>query len=166
MANKTTLEMLEKRSEDMAAFCPKPPKTGSVGFYCWGDAPGGIGGGVGAFLWQASRAGMIRFVRKYALFLNRPRSDLNLLAVNAEVEAITDRMSAGTLSDVAAIKALNKALRHATQFDWIGDYRELTDGNTSFAKALRKRFRDGSSAAAVARAEKEDWLEFLDLEGA
>lgn len=164
MAKQDLLDLIEERSQDLNAMQGKVPKKGSWGFYCWGDAPGAIGGGVGSFHWEASRAGMIRFLRNYALAMYLPRSGLDLVAVNAEVEHITDAMKAGTLGDQAVIKALNKALRHVVQFDWIGEYTEIRDGDSKYARALRKRFRNGN-AAPILRNEKAAWLEFLELAG-
>ena len=108
---------------------------------------------------------MIRFLRKYALAMYRPRSDLDLVEINAEVARIADAMKASELSNAAALTALNKALRHVVQFDWIGEHAELTDGSTEYAVALRQRFRDEVSAGPIKRSEKEEWLEFLDQAG-
>jgi hypothetical protein len=165
MAKQDLLDLIEERSQDMNAMQGKVPKKGSWGFYCWGDAPAAIGGGVGAYHWEGSRAGAIRFLRNYALAMYLPRAGLDLFAINTEVERITDAMKAGTLADAAALKALNKSLQHVVQFDWIGEYTELRDGNTKYAKALRKRFRNDSSAAPILKSEKASWLEFLEQAG-
>ena len=164
MAKTDLSDLIEKRSQDLNTMHGKTPKKGSWGFYCGGDASGAVGGGVGSFHWEASRAGMIRFLRNYSLAMYLPKSGLDLVAINAEVERITDAMKTDMLSDPSALKALNKALRHVLQFDWIGEYTELRDGNSKYARALRKRFRNGD-AAPIRRNEKATWLEFLELAG-
>jgi hypothetical protein len=164
MAKTDLSDLIEKRSQDLNAMHGKMPKKGSWGFYCGGDAPGAVGGGVGGFHWEASRAGMIRFLRNYALAMYLPQTGLDLVAINAEVERITEAMKADMLGDPSAIKALNKVLRYVVQFDWIGEYTELRDGNTKYARALRKSFRNGN-AAPIRGNEKAAWLNFLELVG-
>ena len=161
MARKAFLALVEALSHDLKPLRSKSPKKGSWGFYYRGAASAAVGG-ISGYHWEASRAGIIRFLRNYALTMSLPCVGLNLLTINTKVERITEAMKAGTLSDVAAINALNKALQQVVQLDWMGEYVELRDRNTRYAKALRKRFRDGGSAAPIAKNEKADWLLFLD----
>ncbi len=162
MARKGFRALVEEISHDLKPLRSKSPRKGSWGFYCWGDTVAANGGGVGGFHWEASRAGMIRFLRRYAVAIYLPHAGVDCFAIDDKVERIAAAMKAGRLSDAAAVKALNRALQHVVQFDWIGEYTELRDGNTKYAKALRKRLRDGGSAAPVRRPEQGIWREFLN----
>ena len=166
MKQSMTPDRWDQLQDDLSKHSRRLPKRGDFGIFAWGDAPGGIGGGVGWFYWRPSRVSAVRFIRKYGIALNMPRSDLDLVAIDAQLEQITTKMLAGTISDKAALAALNKALRWATQFDWMGDYRELLEGKTKYAKDLRGRFRDDErNNGPIRPSERKDWLEFLELSG-
>ena len=166
MREEITHEIWAKLQDELAKFSERRPRRGDFGFFCWGDAPACLGGGIGGFYWRPSRASAVTFIRKYGVALNMPRGDLDLVAIDAKLEQITTKMLAGTISDKVALTALNKTLRWATQFDWMGDYTELLEGKTKYARELRGRFRDDErNNGPIRPSERKDWLEFLELSG-
>lgn len=108
------------------------------GFCAYGDAPGAIGGGMPWFYWFESKDAMVAALRDHALFLNPPRSDIDLAATQAEVVSLIARCG-----DMESLRGdLNKCLVNASQFEWMGTFKELCESDTAFAKEVRSNFRD------------------------
>jgi hypothetical protein len=142
----------------------KEPIDGDWGFCAYGDAPAAIGGGMNAFFWFETRRGMLAFIAQHALFINPPRADLDLDALEQAVGTVVAAMQANNLDDSAAVVELNKCLRHASQFTWIGQFRSLRSGETDFARQILAEFReedDTTTPDPVTEEELEDFRQFL-----
>ncbi|MBP0447315.1 hypothetical protein J8J14_21320 [Roseomonas sp. SSH11] len=115
-----------------------------------------------AFYWFASREEMLDFIASHSLYMNPPRSDLNLNAVEEALNVLVGRVRDRHLDDTAALPALNELLRHASQFTWLGTFRSLCYGETEAARQIPNEFwRQDNSPAEVGRDELEDFRQFL-----
>jgi hypothetical protein len=108
------------------------------GFCAYGDASPAIGGGMPWFYWFESKDAMIAAVRDHGLFLNPPRSDIDLAATQAELDA-----ALGTDGSIEELReTLNRCLAGASGFTWIGTFKELCESDSAAAKEVRANFRD------------------------
>lgn len=149
------------REASQVAFDREPTDT-DWGFCAYGDAPAAIGGGMSAFYWFASREEMFDFIATHALYMNPPRSDLDLDATEEAVDVLVGRMRDRHLDDSAALPALNDLMRHASQFTWIGTFRSLCDGETEDARRILNEFRRQDDwLGGVGEDELQDFRQFL-----
>lgn len=115
-----------------------------------------------AFYWFASREELLDFVATHALYMNPPRSDLDLDAIEHEIGVLVGLMRDRQLEDAAALLALNKLLRHASQFTWLGTFRSLRDGQTHAARQILEEFRsEEDTRTNVGDDELEEFRQFL-----
>ncbi|WP_267356651.1 MULTISPECIES: hypothetical protein [unclassified Methylobacterium] len=133
----------------------------SWGFYCWGDAPGGIGGGVGVFYWFPNLPKLCGFLAEHGAFIFpvSGRKDMRIVASEVKIAAnkIINEDTATAVTD-----QINTVLKGEAQFEWIGRYVDLLAGNGEFPRRLRSQFRGGendySSIEANERPEFDDFL--------
>src|SRR5215475_1904288 len=124
----------------------KPPKTRkSWGLFAYGDAPPGIGGRIGSFLWFSSRSRLFEFVGEHLTFFAPGRSDIDPGRVAAEVNRIARRMEKRSVGLPAGIRLLNRTLRHFSQIEWIGTFEELLHQNGNFPRRVRSWYRESRS---------------------
>jgi hypothetical protein len=153
---------VEAAQEALQLAFDREPADTDWGFCAYGDAPAAIGGGMSAFCWFASREEMLDFIATHALYMNLPRSDLDLDAIEEALDVLVGRMRDGHLDDAAALPALNELLRHASQFTWLGTFRSLCDGETEAARQILNEFRRrDSSSVEVGENELGDFRQFL-----
>src|SRR5207249_3809540 len=107
-----------------------------------GDAPAGIGGGVGCFLWFQSRAGLLDFIANHLTFWVPGPADVDPGRVWSEVKKIVSEVENGQLTISEAIRRLNSALRHFSQIKWIGTSQDLIAGAGDFERELHGWFRE------------------------
>jgi len=119
----------------------RTPTNKSWGFYAYGDAPGGIGGGVGMFCWFDGRAPMLKFIADVLPFSPPGPSTSDPLEVASRVRQTLDQVKAGELTLVTARTRLNKVLRSYSQIEWIGTFKDLKDGASPYARRLIQEFR-------------------------
>jgi hypothetical protein len=152
------------REAAMTAAFDREPSDSDWGFCAYGDAPAAIGGGMSAFCWFESREEMLTFLAEHALYMNPPRSDLDLGSIQEAVSRIIEAMRCGGIDDAAALPKLNEPLRHASQFTWLGTFLSLRQGETEAARNFLREFRDlesGASHSPVGNEELERFHEFL-----
>ena len=150
--------------EATEAAIEREPLDSDRGFCAYGDAPGGIGGGTSAFHWYESREKMLEFIAEHALFMNLPRGDLDLDAIQEGISSTIKAMRCGRIDDATALPKINELLRHASQFTWLGTFGSLRQGETEAARNVLKEFRDsqdGTPAGPVGEEELEDFRQFL-----
>jgi hypothetical protein len=138
--------------EASQAALERQPLDSDWGFCAYGDAPGGIGGGYSAFYWFESREKMLGFIAEHALFMNPPRGDLDLAAIQEAVDKIVEAMRCSRIRDATALPKINKVLRHASKFTWLGTFRSLRQGEMKAARDVLNEFRasqGGTSAGPV-----------------
>lgn len=108
-------EELEKRSEvakDVAqAASEHPPDSGTWGIYTYGDGPGGIGGGVGSFLWFESDTALFEFVSTHLAHFAPVPITSRVEPILAEVHTIIEGLKHHELEQEPARLTLNTALR-------------------------------------------------------
>jgi hypothetical protein len=108
------------------------------GFCAYGDAPPAIGGGMPFFFWFESKDSMIAALRHHGLFINPPRSNIDLVARQAELnDALATDLATEELRET-----LNRCLEGASGFTWIGTFDDLCESDSAAAKEVRPNFRD------------------------
>jgi hypothetical protein len=120
------------------------------GMFSYGDAPAGIGGGTGCFMWFATREGMLEFVTDVFPFSPPGPNGSDELAVVREVKRIIEQLLAGQLSGEGGRELLNRALQHYSQIEWWGTFDALCSGQHLYAQKVIQYFREslGSSHKA------------------
>ena len=115
-------------------------KESYVGFFSYSDAAGAIGGGRGHFLWLETYSTLYQFLANYFVVLSPGRYDLDHEQVFKKVAEIIQQLAASKISTTAAIKKINEAGKHFSQIEWIGELKDLTEGDSEFAKKVREQF--------------------------
>lgn len=162
-----TLALTEAANQRWGDDSLREPRASSWGMYSYGDAPGGIGGGAGAFTWFNNRTALLKFVEEVLPFSPPGPGNSDPLDVAAKVRELLSQMRAGDIDLEKARRKLNIALRGYSQIDWMGTFKDLKDGNTPYARNLIKQFRRSHELAvgefpiAVARSQIEDFKEYL-----
>jgi hypothetical protein len=131
------------------------------GFCAYGDAPEGIGGGTPWFYWFETKEAMLATLGDHALFLNPPRADLDIVAIDGAIKSIT-----ATDGDLEAMRSeLNKHLKGASQFTWIGSFKELCESEHPKAAEIRSEFRTEndkpSDSSPIQLYEADSFVEFI-----
>jgi hypothetical protein len=81
---------------------------------------------------------MLATISDHGLFLNPPRLDVDLAAT----DAIVKKVVAAHRRDLEGLPfALNRHLSNASQFIWMGSFRELCESDHPQAKKIRAKFR-------------------------
>jgi hypothetical protein len=123
----------------------REPSDDTWGFEAYGDAPGGIGGGAGGFLWFSARQEVVDFLRRHLVFLYTGPVTIERGPVLEQVQQTVDRYESGGLDALGTIDALNAALRHFSQLRWLGQLRDLLETDAEFPREVRSWWREGSS---------------------
>jgi hypothetical protein len=101
------------------------------------------------FHWYESREKMLEFIAEHALFMNLPRGDLDLDAIQEGINSTIKAMRCGRIDDATALPKINELLRHASQFTWLGTFGSLRQGGTEAARNVLKEFRDSQDGTAA-----------------
>ena len=150
----------------------RDPQKHPWGLFFWGDAPGGIGGGVGCFQWFDSREELLAFVSDYspALYCSFEEED-EWIEFRVRLRAIAKSFSDDS---VRGLEEFNTVLKGLLQIDWIDSFDELCKGEESFCRKVRAWFRDAddideaeelSSQEAIDLEEVQDFIESLEQYG-
>lgn len=148
------IELINKR--DLEKY-----KNGYVGFFSYSDAPAAIGGGSGHFLWFDSYHNLYQFLADYFVVLGPGRYDLDHEKVYKNVGEIIKQLAAGKISTKKAIQEINKAGKHFSQIEWIGELEDLTEGNSEFAKKTREFFYEKKEEPVQNKIIKKDLPVFV-----
>lgn len=124
------------------------PELNSWGLFSYGDAPGGLGGGVGGFLWFPTRIEMLEFIASTLPYCPPGPISRDCEAVASETAAIIEQMKCGNVTDPVGIAELNKTLKHFSQITWTGTFRELLTEPHPYAVLVRTAFRSESHGQA------------------
>jgi len=154
----------EKAEVALQPATEREPTESDWGFCAYGDAPEAIGGGMAVFVWFESREEMLASIAEHALFLNLPRHDLDLDAIQEGVRSTVEAMRHSRIDDAAGMSELNKLLRHASQLTWLGKFSSLRRGETEADRDVLRQFReseDGAAAGPVSDEELGGFREFL-----
>ena len=145
------------------------PGDNTWGFFSYGDAPGGIGGGVGTFIWFPNRNEMLDFIATTLPYSPPGRSDQDWGSVASRTAAIVEEMKQGTIEDLVGVERLNEVLKTFSQIEWTGTFSELLTAEHSYATEVRAAFRnedeDETSSAPIQPEEEEAFREFLETWG-
>jgi hypothetical protein len=147
--NESQEERLYAEAEDVAqrAFSHMPTEE-TWGIESYGDAPGGIGGGVGGFLWFDTLAELLDFTGRLLPFFNPGSGPLEPFEVARHASTIIEQVQKGMLSMDEGMAQLNTALKNYSQIRWWGQFKELLHGDRVFEKELRSIFRYGASKSS------------------
>jgi hypothetical protein len=165
--------MVEARIE---AAIDRTPTRSDWGIESYGDAPAVMGGGVGGFLWFASREELFRFVADALLTLHPAPRTTDTRRIEAVIRAHLDAASVGTLSLEDTRMLLNRNLRRIAQIRWWGPLEDLRCSDAEFPRQLRAWARDeyaddqdnaapGASEAPVTDEELDDFVEAIRTYG-
>jgi hypothetical protein len=168
MNNDHEIQALEAAANDRwSDDALREPKVSSWGMYSYGDAPPAIGGGMGAFTWFDNRTALLKFVADVLPFSPPGPGNSDPLAVATKVKEVLASVKAGDLDLEKARRKLNVILRAYSQIEWMGTFKDLKDGNSTYARKIVKNFRRsrdlpvGAAPVAVGRSQVEDFKEFL-----
>lgn len=133
------------------------------GFCAYGDAPAAIGGGTPWFYWFETEEAMLAALSDHALFLNMPRSNIDLSTMDAAVKA---RIATAGRGDLEALRCdLNQYLRGASQLIWMGTFKDLCESEHPKAKDFRGEFRTDATTSPIKLDEMESFAEFIGRYG-
>ena len=121
---------------------------GKFGFFSYGDAPGGIGGGIGVFQWFANEKEALDQIEQVLPFDPPGPSSISPELVASEVQKIIEKRLNSAGEDEYEmqefISDLNKALERFSQIEWMGQFEDLISAEvqTDFEKGVRETFFD------------------------
>jgi hypothetical protein len=151
------IQILVARAHERA-----PAKT-SWGFFSYDDAPAGIGGGCGAFLWFDSHPEMVDFIGTYLPFRSAGASRRSPTEVATRVKGILAEMCLNPDGNSEGVRTrLNDLLKGYTNLVWWGPFDELLSGSNEFAREVRRWFHSSRMAdKADAPIEADQQEEFV-----
>lgn len=145
MAEEDLDRRIERAEKNWQSATQGAPGDKTWGFYSYGDAPAGIGGGFGVFVWFPDRAAMLDFIADTLPYVQPGQSDKDWGEVAGQTEAIAQELKDGTTDDTAGIERLNRALVTFSQIEWMGTFDQLAASNETFPAAVRASFFDEDS---------------------
>lgn len=145
------------------------PTEDAWGIESYGDAPGGIGGGEGAFLWFDTQGELLDFTGRLLPFFAPGSGPLGPIEVAQKSASIIEQVQNGELSMDEAMGPLNRALRNFSQIRWWGQLKELLSGDREFENMIRSRFRYGLSesdgdTSPIPGNQLNDFIDFIMIE--
>jgi len=163
-------ELYEEAQQAGETASEREPTPQSWGFECYGDAAGGIGGGVGGFVWFTTRAELMDFAGRLLPHFNPGPVSMDRALVARHASGVVDRVRARETTMDDGLVELNAVLRHFSQLRWWGQYQELLNGNRAFERKIRAWSRDmnggdaesdtspiGASEVASFRESLQEW---------
>ncbi|WP_404296465.1 hypothetical protein [Halomonas sp.] len=159
------MEQAQEALEECTAF---PPEESDWGLFSYGDAPAGIGGGVGVFCWFATRDEMLDHIVEVLPFCPPGPCTSDPFQQQQAVRELITSLHQGKLQDDIAIVEINKVLRSFSQIEWWGTYDELIQGSSAFAQRVHAHYQEqhGSPLPKPLVGEaRQEWLEFLGMYG-
>jgi hypothetical protein len=151
----------------------RDPREHPFGFYSYGDAPGSNWRGAGASLWFPTRESLLAYLSEHLTYFCPGPAYSDHTKVDASVKSAVAAFegSGGRLENL--IPVLNPILRHYSQIDWIGGFKDLVAGEREFEKQVRTSFRnvekDGqkqkNASSPIELDEKDDFVEYLTTYG-
>jgi hypothetical protein len=133
------IDLGEQAQSVLMASAENNPTSHGFGFFTYGDAPGGIGGGVGAFQWFASAKERDDYIIHLSPYI------YDSVDSEAEYQELTNFFSelASTYGASSAEfqQAYNTRLRGNIQSCWTGSFQELCQSSNSFCQDVRAWFR-------------------------
>ena len=159
-------KLVEQAQQNWQGITHGNPNDKEWGFFSYGDAPAGMGGGMGSFAWFDDRDTMLDFIMTTLPYCPPGPWAADYPLVATETATIVEDMKKGVLSDTAGTEQLNKVLRTFSQIEWMGTVDELLNGNHDYANRVRTAFREENddlrAGAPIATDEQHDFLEYID----
>tara|TARA_B110000263_G_C15194992_1_gene457872 strand:- start:217 stop:741 length:525 start_codon:yes stop_codon:yes gene_type:complete len=146
------------------------PESSTWGVLTYGDAPGGIGGGVPGFLWFPAKEDMFDFIGRLLPYYPPGPASADLTKICETTTHIVSQWSDGEITMESALSQLNIALKRHSQIDWCGQFEELLSGDTEIAKSVRSQHNsvneEGEEDDRVITAdEQQEFIEILQQYG-
>lgn len=143
------------------------PAPGHWGARIYSDAHAAMGGGVGGFVWFATRDKMLLFFREHLTYLDpgiQLRNDPGDIA--AACEAVVDTVTDGSLELRVGMTRLNHLVRGLTVIEWWGRLEDLYTSDAAFPCDVRARFRRENTkveddSSELVEHEQSGFAEFL-----
>ncbi len=138
------------------------PTSNHWGFFAHDDAPGGIGGGSGAFCWFASLRRLLDFLYQLPLIAHSVEDDAEFVE-NADRISKIRKVVEGCIQadqfDQSDVDMVNQLSRGAEQITWVGRFEELLDGTSKFAENLRVEFN--GSDCAIEQLQVQNFIAYI-----
>ena len=125
-------ERREAAQDACAESSGRDPREHPFGFFAYGDAPGGIGGGTGVFQWYDSRDALLTDIASHITYANPGPSSSDVTQVDAAVKKAVAEFSKTDQPLQNLIVILNPILRRYSQFEWIGTFDSLKSADGEF----------------------------------
>ena len=133
-------DALRDESEQKSAeYFSVIPESSTWGVLTYGDGPGGIGGGVPAFLWFASKEDMFDYIGRLLPHYPPGPASADLTKICQTTMHIVSKWSDDEITLESALSQLNIALKQHSQIDWCGQFEELLSGDSEIAQSVRRR---------------------------
>jgi hypothetical protein len=149
----------------------RDPREHPFGFYSYGDAPGGIGGGVGVLLWFPTPESLLAYFSEHLTYQCHGPASSDETAVDASVKSAVATFEASGEPLENLIPVLNPILHNYSQIEWIGEFKDLAAGEREFEKRVRSSFRDADEeeennpSSPIGPDQTDDFVEYLATYG-
>ena len=146
------------------------PESSTWGILTYGDAPGGMGGGVPGFLWFPAKEDMFDFIGRLLPHYPPGPASADLTKICETTTHIVSQWSDGEITMESALSQLNIALKRHSQIDWCGQFEELLSGDTEIAKSVRSRHNPVNEEGeeddrVITDDEQQEFIEILQQYG-
>jgi hypothetical protein len=142
----------------------RAPLETDFGFCACGDASG-----MPFFHWFPTKENMLEALRGHALFLNPPRSGMD---VDTAQLALERTIATADPADLETLRRkLNEHLIGASTLTWMGSFKDLCEGDHQTAQDVRAAFRDeldeptGNKIAPISLGELHGFVELVGSYG-
>jgi hypothetical protein len=142
------------------------PEVWGVEYY--GDAPGGMGGGIPAFFWCDSREEMLDFVATHLTFVWAGPTSVDAGRVSRSAAAVVAKINDDSSSLSNGMLELNKVLKDFSQIRWWGQFQDLLTGDSAFEKKVRAWYREadvddeGADSLPISADEIDQFIKALE----
>jgi len=141
------------------------PQKCEIGFFSYSDAPGGIGGGMGSFVWFKTRDQMLDFIEQTLPYSPPGRSDKDWTEVATQTSAIVSEMRSNEIDDKSGIDRLNAVLKTFSRIEWMGTFEELMTSSDRYPAEVRAAFHgdecESEDLSIIGAHDVEDFKNFL-----
>lgn len=160
-------EAMEKATHACQMATGVAPNPLDWGAWMYSDAHPAMGGGVGGFVWFATKDEMLAFFREHLPYLDPGiQSRNNVREIADACQAIVDTVQEGTVELRIAMTRLNHVARGLTVIQWWGRLEDLHTSDAAFPCDVRTRFRHeilniNDDPSEIVQHEQSRFAEFL-----
>ena len=168
--------LVERAEKNWQTATQGDPGENTWGFYSYGDAPAGAGGGFGVFVWFPSRDEMLDFIADTLPYAPAGPSDRDWGEAARQTAAIVNDLKHRAIADATGIERLNQALASFSQIEWMGEFGQLVASHDPYPAKIRAEFfqedtasddqpQDGDAIPPIPSDREREFREFLESGG-